>query len=375
MNTRCGTRLRLLRELAWLTCGALLFAVFLGGCGDNAPQIQHAAFRNLGFLPGYASSQATAVSSDGSVVVGTATTPAGNRQAFRWSAQGDVVGLGFLPGGTSSVATSVSANGAVIVGDGDATNSEPPTPSAAFRWTAEAGMQRIDPLPGSYLCVAGGVSGDGSVVVGSCLQTGNTAYRWTASTGSIGLGRFGGGSNQQSTAVAISRDGAVIVGAGHPVLTGAVMWTADGSSTILGKLPGDTEATATAVSGDGSVVVGASMDNAGNQRAFRWTQQTGMVDLGNSINGLLGSVATSVSGNGGIIVGWGPTASGDAALIWDAEHGLRLLDAALLADYQTQITGWKLSRATAISDDAHTIAGYGTNPQGQTEAWVVTLPD
>jgi len=373
MNTLFGTKRCSLRKFAWLLCGTLPL-VACGGGGDNASQVKHATFRNLGFLSGYASTQATAVSSDGNIVVGTATTPAGNRQAFRWSAQGDMVGLGFMPGGTSSMATAVSANGAVIVGDGDA-NSAPPTPSAAFRWAADVGMQRVDSLPGSYLCVASGVSGDGSVAVGTCLQTGNTAYRWAASTGSVSLGGFGGGSDQQSTAVAISRDGAVIVGAGHPVLTGSVMWTADGNSTILGKLPGDTGATATAVSGDGSVVVGASIDNSGNQRAFRWTQQTSMVDLGEGINGLLGSVATSVSGNGRIVVGWGPTATGDAALIWDAEHGLRLLDAALLGDYQTQITGWKLTRATAISDDGQTIAGYGTNPQGQTEAWIVKLPN
>jgi len=374
MNTRFGTKSRSLRKFAWLICGTLPL-VACGGGGDNAPQVQHATFRNLGFLSGYASSQATAVSSDANVVAGTATTPAGNHQAFRWSAEDAMVGMGFMPGGTSSVATSVSANGAVIVGDGDATSSEQPTPSAAFRWAADVGMQRVDSLPGSYLCVAAGVSGDGLVAVGTCLQTGNTAYRWTASTGPVSLGRFGGGSDQQSTATAISRDGAVIVGAGHPALTGAVMWTADGSPTILGKLPGDADASATAVSGDGSVVVGASIDNAGNQRAFRWTQQTGMVDLGDGMNGLLGSVATSVSGNGRLIVGWGRTVTGDVALIWDAEHGLRLLDAALLADYQTQITGWKLTRATAISDDGHTIAGYGTNPQGQTEAWIVKLPN
>lgn len=375
MNARYSTKLRSLWKFAWLIGGALPLAACLGGGGDNAPPVQRTAFRNLGFLPGYASSQAIAVSSEGTVVVGTTTTAAGNRQAFRWSAQQGMVGLGFMPGGTSSVATAVSANGAVIVGGGDATNSDPPTPSAVFRWTADVGLQRVDSLPGSYLCSAGGVSGDGAAVVGTCLQFNNTAFRWTASTGSIALGRFGGGSNQQSAAVAISLDGAVIVGAGHPSLTGAVMWAADGSPTILGKLPGDAEGTATAVSRDGSVVVGSSMDNARNFRAFRWTQQTGMVDLGNSVNGLLGSFATSVSGNGRIIVGWGPTATGDVALIWDMDHGLRLLDAALLADYQTQITGWKLTRATAISDDAHTIAGYGTNPQGQTEAWIVKLPD
>ncbi len=371
MNTRWDARLRSLRMFAALIGGVLPLAACLGGGGSA----QQATFQSLGFLPGYASSEATAVSSDGSVVAGTATGAPGNRQAFRWDAGQGLVGLGFLPGGSTSAATAVSANGAVVVGTADANSADPPTPSAGFRWTAGAGPQRLDPLPNAYLCAATGVAGDGATVVGTCLQTNSTAFRWTASSGAVALSRFGGGSNQQSTASAISLDGAVIAGAGHPVLTGAVTWAADGSATILGKLPGDDSGTAAAVSRDGSVVVGTSTDAAGKSRAFRWTRQTGMVDLGNAPAGVLGSVAAAVSGDGRIIVGWGPTATGDAALIWDADRGLRLLDAALATDYQMHIPGWKLTRASAISADALTIAGQGTNPQGQTEAWIVRLPE
>ncbi len=376
MSIPCGTLLHTRWALAWLIGGVLPLAACLGGGdGGNPPAVPQATFRNLGFLPGYAASQAAAVSADGSVVAGTATTTAGNRQAFRWDTRQGVIGLGFMPGGTASTASAVSANGAVIVGSGDANTIDSPTPTAGFRWTAETGPRRLESLPGSYLCTAAGVSGDGTAVVGTCLQFNNTAYRWLASTGAVAFSRFGGGSDQQSSANGVSVDGTVIVGAGHPVLTGAVMWTANGNATVLGKLAGDAEATATAVSRDGTVIVGSSMNTARTSRAFRWTQQTGMTELGNGIEGLLGSFATAVSGDGRTIVGWGPAATGDVALIWDAAHGLRLLDAALLTDYATSIPGWKLSRATAISDDARTIAGYGTNPQGQTEAWIVTLPN
>jgi probable HAF family extracellular repeat protein len=377
MNARRSTRLRPPSSFAWLIGVALTLAACFGGGGDNAPVVRHAAFRNLGFLPGYASSSARAVSSDGSVAVGTATTAAGNRQAFRWNSREGMVGLGFMPGGSTSSANAVSADGAVIAGDGNANAGDPSTSHAAFRWTADAGLQRLVPPPGpaSSLCAAGGVSGDGAVVVGTCLQFNNAAFRWMASTGSVALSQFGGGSNQQSTAVAISRDGAVIAGAGHPVLTGAVIWATDGSPTILGKLPGHGSGTATAVSRDGSVVVGLSTDGAGNSRAFRWTRQTGMADLGNASDGVLASSASSVSGDGRIIVGTGNTATGDVALIWDADHGWRRLDAVLSTDYETPVTGWKLTGATAISDDGRTIAGHGTNPLGQTEAWMVTLPD
>jgi hypothetical protein len=39
------------------------------------------------------------------------------------------------------------------------------------------------------------------------------------------------------------------------------------------------------------------------------------------------------------------------------------------------LTGWQLSEATAISDDGLTIVGFGTNPLGNTEAWVATIPE
>ena len=373
VNACCGTKLRSLLKVVWLIGGALPLAACLDG-SDGAPAVKHAIFLTLGALPGYTSSLASAVSSDGSIVVGTATTAAGSRQAFRWSAQKGLVGLGFMPGGTYSVATAASANGAVIVGSGDTTD-DPPASSMGFRWDEATGAQRVEPLPGSQLCHAAGVSGDGDVIVGTCLQNNNTAFRWTASSGSVPLDRFGTGSNQESTANAISSDGSVIAGAGHPVLTGAVIWAANTSPTVIGKLPGDATAVATAVSTGGSVVVGSSMDNVGTSRAFRWTQQTGMGALGDGMNGLLGSFATSVSGSGSIIVGYGPTVAGDIALIWDVDHGLRSLEAALAADYQTQIAGWKLLRATGISNDGHTIAGYGMNPEGRTEAWIVKLPD
>jgi len=355
---------------------ALPLAACFSGCGDHSSPVQHAQFRALGFLPGYTASQASAVATDGTLVAGTAATTAGNRQAFRWTPQQGLTGLGYLPGGTASTATAVSATGAVIVGSGDTNSGSTPTPSAGFRWSADGGAQRIDALPASPLCHAGGVSGDGAVVVGTCLQAGHdTAFRWTAGTGPVALSRFGGGSNQQSSAAAISLDGSVIVGAGHPVLTGAVLWAADGSATSLGKLPGAADGGATAVARDGSVIVGTSTDNAGASHAFRWTAAAGMVDLGDGGSGLGGIVAASVSGTGSIIVGWGPTATGDVALIWDAGRGWRRLPAGVDVQNAAEIADWTLTRATAVSDDGRTIAGYGVNPQGQIEAWIMTLMD
>ena len=67
----------------------------------------------------------------------------GQFQAFRWTAEGGMVGLGFLlPGGFSS-AEGVSANGRIVVGASDSISGR-----QAFLWTEEGGMIGLGDLPG-----------------------------------------------------------------------------------------------------------------------------------------------------------------------------------------------------------------------------------
>ena len=54
---------------------------------------------------------------------------------------------------------------------------------------------------------------------------------------------------------------------------------------------------------------------------------------------------------------------------------MRQLEVVMSSDYVVDTTGWKLTHATAISGDGRTIVGYGTNPSGQTEGWVLELPN
>lgn len=46
----------------------------------------------------------------------------------------------------------------------------------------------------------------------------------------------------------------------------------------------------------------------------------------------------------------------------------------MVTDFGLDLTGWTLSRANGISADGRTFAGYGTNPDGHTEAWIVHIP-
>ena len=63
------------------------------------------------------------------------------------------------------------------------------------------------------------------------------------------------------------------------------------------------------------------------------------------------------------------------AFIWDEIHGMRNLKNALVNEYRLDLNNWSLYEATAISHDGLTIVGYGKNPNGSAEAWIVTLPE
>jgi probable HAF family extracellular repeat protein len=131
----------------------------------------------LGDLPGGDSySQGAAVSQNGLVVVGGASSAnslAGSAfnldfEASRWTQPGGMVPLGDLPGGGyHSFATAVSADGSVVVG-GSTSTASGISDLEAFYWTAATGMVGLGDLPGgNFVSVATGVSADGSIVIGS----------------------------------------------------------------------------------------------------------------------------------------------------------------------------------------------------------------
>lgn len=77
----------------------------------------------MGALPGGAvfSSGASGVSTDGSVIVGSSTSPAlspSGGEAFRWTEATGMMGMGVLPGSPTptTVPWQLSADGAVFVG-------------------------------------------------------------------------------------------------------------------------------------------------------------------------------------------------------------------------------------------------------------------
>lgn len=267
---------------------------------------------NGGFVNLGANGNAQGVSNDGSIVVGSSGS-----QAFRWSAGSGIVGLGDLAGGAfESTASDVSGNGSVVVGASTSTSGR-----EAFRWSAGSGMVGLGDLAGGdYKSYASGVSGDGSVVVGyGTTATGIEAFRWTTGSGMVSLGDLAGENansfSQNSYAVGVSEDGSVVVGYGTSDSgQEAFRWTASGGMVGLGDLAGGNfQSVAYDSSDDGSVVVGFGISASGYEEAFIWEQGSGMhslKDLLTTVYGLdlgdwrLGR-AYGVSADGQIIVGTG----------------------------------------------------------------------
>jgi len=151
------------------------------------------------------------VSADGNTITGYGQSASGYG-AFLWKSTGGSQSLGVLPGWTSSFGSAVSRDGSVVVGSLQNTS---PYFSRAFRWTASSGMVELGTIPGDEQSSARDVNGDGSVIVGSSGTPGlaggvQHAFRWTTATGMVGLGSLPGGNLGE--AVAVSADGSVVVG-------------------------------------------------------------------------------------------------------------------------------------------------------------------
>ena len=301
---------------------------------------------DLGTLPGLINSTPTAVSADGSVVVGESYT-SDYKHAFLWTAAGGMTDLGTISGGISTSAIGVSADGSVVVGYAiDSRNYH------AFRWTSAGGMIDL----GGTNAYPYAVSADGNVVVGTAnAGTTDYAFRWTSAGGMVNLGELGG---TYSCAFAVSADGSVVVGNATDAnrVNHAFRWTAAGGMTDLGMFSGGTMSYANYVSADGSVVVGEAdaANNAGY--VFRWTSAGGMVNLG-ALGGTY-SQANAISANGNVVVGMAQDASSIYhAFRWAAATGMQTVEAWLTASGVTVNPALHTYSANQVSADGEVVAG------------------
>ncbi len=326
-------------------------------------------FLPLGDLPGgVTNSAAYGVSADGQTVVGYGSTASGP-VAFSWTQGGGLVALPMLNGGTGSIAYAASANGGIIVG-----GTYSPTGQQASVWATNSVSGLGDLADGSFDSIARGVSSDGQVIVGhGTSASGREAFRWTGNV-MTGLGDLAGGAFQ-SEALAVTPDGSRVTGYGTPGVQNVFVWTAtNGMQDFYAS------AQSKGVSSDGNSLVGQINATFSvplspiyhYRRATRWNngnawiigpERTSTSDSYDSFfNGVTPDASIAIgSFNGGV---------GFQAISHDSFNGLRNLRDALIAD-GIDMTGWTLSAATAISADGSVVVGYGTNPQGEQEAWVI----
>lgn len=344
--------------------------------------------------------------------------PAGAVQ-FRLTPLGNLGGVGNLWGQVQSIAYDISPSGTYIVG-GSYSNKTSPNPMAAFLW--DSTMRDLDPdttIPRT----AWGVN-DAGYVVGECSGAPCT-NGWVydpVSSQIVDLGNLGTGISTRSWASGISEDGTVVGATSYlnwPGLTPfiarkgtngwAMEWLGlnnvggankvkgavsghyfvagfDGpdymgkailvdrnynvspattSITFLGSTPGQSTSVALDLSHDSVnnafTVVGYSGYPIKQATQWNVTGSGITVQALASMAGPIESVAYGVDSFGQVVGTFG-----GQAVVWsrgNMENLNSLMD--------TTGAGWTLKEARSISDANHKIAGFGTNPQGETEAYVL----
>jgi uncharacterized membrane protein len=101
-----------------------------------------------------------------------------------------------------------------------------------------------------------------------------------------------------------------------------------------------------------------------------------MIGLGDLPGGEFGSNAVAVSADGNIILGSGHSAAGSEMFIWSVDTGIVNLQDLLISLGVSNVAGWRLDgNHGGISADGLTVTGWGTNPAGNLEAFVATIPE
>lgn len=195
------------------------------------------------------------------------------------------------------------------------------------------------------------VSNDG-VAVGNV----ENAYqmKWTEAEGSVNIGTLTSG-DFISGWTNVSSDGKYISGTmtnpdtgldemgRFDVLTNA--WSFLGG---LGSSSETTVSSAWGMSDSGSAVVGLGYIDVGTGHAVKWSESTGIIDLGSTVANR-SSRANSINADGTVVVGWQDNDYGDReGVYW--KNGIQIA----LKDNNNLPTG----EAVAVTPDGNTIVGY-----------------
>ena len=331
----------------------------------------------------------SAMNSDGSVIAGNARDDDNYiSRAFRWDATTGIVNLadtdgdGTVDGSASewatgnSYASAISSDGSVIAG----TAIDVRDTRRAFRWDATTGMVNLADTDGDGVVDralgewatghtnARAISSDGSVIAGNANDgTENRVFRWDATNGMVNI--TGDWATGNSYTAAISSDGSVIAGyANDGDKNRAFRWDAangmvniadtDGDGTVDGSASewATGSSSAAAMSSDGSVLAGYANDGS-TTYAFRWDATTGMVNLADTdgngtVDGSASEWATglgivsAMSSDGSVIVGYANDGNDYRSFVYRGGGGGAMLDA---TNTQTSIVQNASAQGAAVA--------------------------
>lgn len=326
-----------------------------GFTGDNC---EYPRMQSTPLATGYTGSVISAMSDDGSIVVGAMGNGAnaGNYQdAFRWTTSSPTVTTGSVSGQVNAWATVVSGDGTRIYGHTD---------HVVFEWRANQAPSQMLNIPVDSDFSA--CSTTGLTVVGN-LPSVNTDPSWPfiydVTSGTLSTQTSAPYANARFKG--LSGNGLTVVGGA----SSAIKWTSSGG---LGELPGGS-GFANSTSPNGQYAAG--------QTAGQATLWSG---AGLQTVTLLGKLATlpqwftegrDVSQDGTVVVGRAlpPFGGTNVAVIWTSTGGLQKLSDAL-ATAGIDVSAWEqLQEAEAVSTNGKVIAGTGVKG-GVTLGFVARLP-
>jgi probable HAF family extracellular repeat protein len=296
------------------------------------------AVTDIGILPGFVSSTATAVDNLGEVV-GYDTDASGNTEAFYWTKAGGLIDLG------RGEALGVSNGNAVG-------NMLPPTGGQdAFRWTPATGTSLLD-TNASDLSAALGVNSSGEVI-GDVDNSG--AVVWSPTNAISAEGEL------SERGVAINDLGQYVGIAVNRTQFYNVNVADTGSVAVIGNF------LATSLNNSG-MIAGAHNDASSHSVAAVYNSNTNAITTIGYVGGDLTANATGINDQNVVVGTSGAAANGTIGFLWDSTDGLHTLGSLLTP----AASMWAIQAANGISNTGLIAAEANTGGVTPFEAVLLT---
>jgi len=300
---------------------------------------------------------------------------------FTWTKEGGLVNIN---GGCPVGSVQISDDGSVITGNIE--NVELGVCEAA-KYLGNGEWQGMGNEPGGVNCDSSyssvfGMSDDGSKAVGLFW----TAQKCRAIGGTFDVAAGVATERLESSVPdrptrgnAATFDGSTVVGwqdleSGQRV---AAKWV-NGVQELILSDNGEYNGEAIVVNDTGTAMAGVFYEFGPDQWAWSWREGRGFASFGQGSRtsqgggGNIQTVPTAMSEDGSVVAGvvTNFTAFTRRAFVWSEDKGFRFLDDIVRGK---TAAGWSLDAIGAMSEDGSVLAGYGVNPDGEVQAWVMDL--